>query len=212
MNSSSGKWIFIVVASTMVASSYAPRSTAWILTLSWLPNYCAQSSTRGDLPECKPKAPPGFVVWNFSGDGRTQGAESFAVSRFDLTRATNDLGSLAPGFPALLRIWNQHGGGHERGLPAASFYSIMGVAARRIVIPPNLIGRSEDLRLSAKELEQAFRRVNVSLPAHALTVRCQNLELESIEFCFDSKLNPSSCSGAAMKCPAQDKLLIRALR
>ncbi|WP_010139052.1 ribonuclease T2 family protein [Oceanicola sp. S124] len=175
----------------------------YVMALSWSPGYCATS----DNPEqCAPARRLGWILhglWPQHETGYPRDCRSAeAPPSRRQTAAMADImgtGGLA------WHEWQAHG--TCSGLPAADYFALSRRAYDSVTRPPVLRALTEDIRLPARVIEEAFLEANPALSAEGVTVTCRDNRIREVRICLTKDLQPRACGAdVARDCTAGSAL------
>lgn len=87
--------------------------------------------------------------------------------------------------------WKKHG--VCTGLSSDDFYALSREAYGRITRPALLRRLTDDVRLPASVIEDAFLAENPALNADMITITCKNGQIEEARICLTRDLEPRKC-------------------
>jgi ribonuclease T2 len=174
----------------------------YLLSLSYAPDFCAQSTGNKYARECGVGHHVGFVVhglWPQEENGRgPQNCRSTGPVSQDIVRST--LGYI-PSESLIQHEWTTHGS--CTGLDAAEYFALVRRARDMIKVPDELTEPSKQVQLRSVEIQAEFAVANPSFPKAAFRVSCyRNAELEEVRLCLNKDLSPRVCSASAVGCTA----------
>jgi len=185
------------------ASSFA----YYLLTLSYAPDFCAQTPGAKDPRECGPGRHVGFVVHGLwpqgeSGRGPENCGSASPVSQ-EIVRVTLNYN---PTESLIQHEWAAHG--TCTGLSSGAYLSLIRRARDSVTIPDELKAPTRELRLSPAEIAAKLAAANPDYPPGAFRVSCyRDGALQEVRICLNKDLSPRVCGGSAGSCAAGTLLL-----
>jgi ribonuclease T2 len=188
-----------------------PSFAYYLLTLSYAPDFCAQTTGVKDPRECGPGRHVGFVVHGLwpqadSGRGPENCGPASPVSQ-EIVRLTLNY---IPTESLIQHEWASHG--TCTGLSSGDYFSLIRRARDSVTIPVELKAPSRELRLSPAEIAAKLAAANPSYPQGAFRVSCyRDGALQEVRICLNKDLSPRVCGSAAGSC-AERTLLLKPVR
>jgi ribonuclease T2 len=179
----------------------------YLLSLSYAPDFCAQSTGNKDPRECETGRHIGFVVHGLWPQGETgRGPENCGPARpvsQDIVRATL---AYIPAESLIQHEWASHGTCSD--LSSADYFALVRRARDLVKIPADLSAPAGQLHLSSAEIEAKFAAANPGFPKGAFRVSCyRNAELQELRIAFQKDLSPRAAGASAGSCAAGTVLL-----
>jgi ribonuclease T2 len=187
--------IFGVVCAALVLATAPARAEDragefdfYILTLSWLPTYCATADDP-DASQCR-LADRGFSVHGLWPQYE-RGYPEFCPSSKPRWLADETVAMIRHVMPSagLARYqWRKHG--TCSGLDEADYFALLVDAAESIAIPADLSGGQQ---FGPAEIEAAFAAANPGLARNGMSVQCRNGRFTEIRICLTKDLAFRAC-------------------
>jgi ribonuclease T2 len=169
----------------------------YLLTMSWAPDFCAQSSAKNSA-ECAPGKKIGFVVHGLWPQGETsRGPENCGGSPVAQSIVQTML-SYIPTSSLVQHEWKTHG--TCSGLSAADYFATVRKARDSVSIPDEFKAPSQTLNLKPAEIEGAFAAANPGFPKGAIRTSCTSGALQEVRVCFNKDLSARECTPSAGEC------------
>ena len=170
----------------------------YVMSLSWSPNWCAQTGDgRGD-PQCDAGRGLSFTLhglWPQNEMGYPSYCRTGArdPSRSDTAAMTDIMGGAGLAFYE----WKKHG--RCSGLEAKAYFGVSRKAYEGVVIPDVFKGLNRDVELPASVVEDAFIEANPGLGRDMVTVTCDRGKIEEVRVCLTKDLEPRECSADVVR-------------
>lgn len=164
------------------------RFDYYLLSLSWSPQYCAESH-RGDEAQCS--RPYGFVVhglWPQNERGYPRDCPSHG--RVDDTTVDHML-PLMPSRGLVIHEWRSHGA--CSGMDARGYFATVERAFNGVRIPEAYRAPQDYRTVSVEQLRRDFVTANPGMPESAVTLQCSGHYLKEVRVCLDRGLAPRAC-------------------
>ena len=179
----------------------------YVLSLSYAPNFCAQSGQH-DPGECGPGKYFGFVVhglWPESNEG--SGPENCGSSVVP-TDIVSDTVKYIPTESLIQHEWKTHG--TCSGLNVKDYFAAVKKARDAVSIPPYLRAPSLKRDMAPAEILRSFAVSNTSFPMDSFRVACitATRDLQEVRVCLDKNLSPISCPRSLGSCPISSVILL----
>ena len=164
----------------------------YVMSLSWSPNWCAQTGdARGD-PQCGAGTGLSFTLhglWPQSEVGYPAYCRTGArdPSRSDTAAMADIMGGSGLAFYE----WKKHG--RCSGLQARDYFGAARQAYKSVMIPDVFKGLDRDVNLPASVVEDAFIEANPGLARDQITVTCDRGMIEEVRLCLTRDLQPRQC-------------------
>lgn len=169
----------------------------YMLTLSWAPDFCAQSSNKSPA-ECGPGRKLGFVVHGLWPQGETgRGPENCGGSPVSQSIVQTMLNYI-PTASLIQHEWQTHG--TCSGLSAADYFATVRKARDSVTIPPEFQSPAQAFTESPSQIESAFAAANPAFPKTAFRSSCTAGTLQEERVCFTKDLSARACSASAGEC------------
>ena len=165
----------------------------YVLSLGWLPSYCAHQGHHNRHRHCGTDNLDRFVLhglwpefekgWPTHCDiGKKPWVEE------DLIKQMSDI---IPSKRLVIHEYRTHG--TCSGLTPEDYFALARKLYDRIEVPPAFVEPQKSRRMSPSEVESAFLAANDWLTPDAVSVSCKRHRLSNIRICFDRQLNPRAC-------------------
>ncbi|GAC1631771.1 MAG: hypothetical protein NVS9B10_25480 [Nevskia sp.] len=169
----------------------------YVLSLSWSPEYCAETR-REHEPQCaRPYAFVAHGLW-------PQNERGYPKDCRTRERVEDDtIGRLLPIMPSrglIIHEWRAHGA--CSGLGADAYFSTVERAWRSVRIPPRYTDIGDYLSVDAAQLKRDVIASNPQIPADGLVLECSGHYLQEIRICLDRQLRPRGGGGGASRAAA----------
>ena len=169
----------------------------YLLTLSWAPDFCAQSKSK-DPGECKPGNKLGFVVHGLWPQGETgRGPVNCGGSPVSQSIVQSML-SYIPTASLVQHEWQAHG--TCSGLSSADYFATVRKARDSVKIPGEFTAPGQALDLKPAAIESAFATANPAFPKDAIRTSCTAGALQDVRICFNKDLSARACTASAGEC------------
>jgi ribonuclease T2 len=179
----------------------------YVMSLSWSPNWCAQTGDgRGD-PQCDAGRGLSFTLhglWPQFEDGYPSYCRTGArdPSRSETAAMADIMGGAGLAFYE----WKKHG--RCAGMAAAEYFAVSREAYGSVVIPEVFKGLGRDVELPASVVEDAFLEANPALARDMVTVTCDAGMIEEVRLCLTKDLEPRTCADDVVRdCRLQDAVM-----
>ena len=178
-------------------ASASPTFAYYLLTLSWAPDFCAQTNSK-EPAECGPGRKVGFVVHGLWPQGETsRGPQNCGGSPVSQSIVQTML-KYIPTASLIQHEWATHG--TCSGLSAADYFAAVRKARDSVTIPPEFKAPAQALKLSPKAIEDSFATANPTFPEAAFRTSCTSGRLQEARICFGKDLSPRACTSSAGEC------------
>jgi ribonuclease T2 len=182
---------------SIAASSAAQAAPdGWTMHLAWSPDYCA--ANLGSLePQCTEEH-------YFSVDGLIP---QFTGSNPDCTsdKLSDDESSrwlaVIPNKAQVKKVWKRQGA--CSGLNSADYYTQLERGTRRLLIPEEFKGVTEEQHTTRAAIKAAFIKGSPGLTEEAIVLDCHGSTLRGVNVCFDGDFQFRGCT-VADSCRADD--------
>ncbi len=179
----------------------------YVMSLSWSPNWCAETGdARGD-PQCDAGRGLSFTLhglWPQFEDGYPSYCRT---GERDPTRAeTAAMADIMGGAGLAFYEWKKHG--RCAGLAAAEYFAVSRRAYGAVVIPEVFRGLGRDVELPASVVEDAFLEANPGLARDMVTVTCDAGMIEEVRVCLTKDIGFRTCGDDVVRdCRLQDAVM-----
>jgi ribonuclease T2 len=179
----------------------------YVMSLSWSPNWCAQTGDgRGD-PQCDAGRGLSFTLhglWPQFEDGYPSYCRTGVrdPSRSETAAMADIMGGAGLAFYE----WKKHG--RCAGLAADEYFGLSRRAYGSVVIPEVFQGLGRDVELPASVVEDAFLEANPALQPDMVTVTCDAGMIEEVRVCLTKDLEFRTCGTDVVRdCTLQDAVM-----
>lgn len=164
----------------------------YVLSLSWSPNWCAQTGdARGD-PQCGAGTGLSFTLHGLWPQNEAGYPAYCRTSARDPSRGdTAAMADIMGGSGLAFYEWKKHG--RCSGLQARDYFGAARQAYKSVVIPDVFKGLGRDVELPASVVEDAFIEANPKLARDQITVTCDRGMIEEVRVCLTRDLQPRQC-------------------
>jgi ribonuclease T2 len=170
----------------------------YLLTLSWAPDFCAQSNSK-DPAECGPGKKLGFIVHGlWPQDDTSRGPQNCGGSPVSSSIVQTMLNYI-PTASLIQHEWKTHG--TCTGLSAADYFANVRKVRESVTIPAQFKSPAQSLTLSPAQIETAFLSANPAFPKLSVRTSCTSGTLQEVRLCFNKDLSPRPCTTSAGECP-----------
>lgn len=163
----------------------------YVLSLSWVPSYCARRGDKADRSLCDAVPSYGFVVrglWPQYNQGyplNCPGADGDKISPANL----HAIAHIMPRTGLAAREWQTHG--RCSGLDQDDYFATVRAAYKTVTLPsafPHL-GRS----VRPLDVTNAFLKANPGLPRNGISISCDSRFLREVHICLTTDLKFRAC-------------------
>lgn len=183
----------------------------YVMSLSWSPNWCAETGdARGD-PQCDAGRRLSFTLhglWPQYEDGYPSYCRT--GSRDPSRADTSAMADIMGGAGLAFYEWKKHG--RCSGLDAREYFDVSRRAYNSVVIPEVFRSLGKDVELPASVVEDAFLDANPGLERDMLTVTCDRWMIEEVRVCLATDLQPRRCGVDVVQDCTSQRALMEAVR
>ena len=164
----------------------------YVMSLSWSPNWCAQTGdARGD-PQCGAGTGLSFTLHGLWPQNEAGYPAYCRTSARDPSRSdTAVMADIMGGSGLAFYEWKKHG--RCSGLQARDYFGAARQAYKSVMIPDVFKGLDRDVNLPASVVEDAFIEANPGLARDQITVTCDRGMIEEVRLCLTRDLLPRHC-------------------
>lgn len=183
-------WLGLLAA----AAPAAARETAadfdyYVFSLSWSPQYCAESRRRDELQCARPYAFVAHGLWPQYEQGYPRDCDGGGrVGEATIER----LLPIMPSRGLIIHEWTTHG--RCSGLAADDYFAAIERAWRGLRIPARYTQVDDYLRVDAEDFRRALLDNNPALQPRSIVLQCSGWYLQEVRVCLDPRLKPRACS------------------
>ena len=206
--------VFLLLAPGRLSAAGEPRSLPgfdyYVLSLSWSPQYCADSRGNRDQRQCGGHRPYAFVLHGLWPQNE-RGFPSSCAPPGSLPRAVVDgMLDVMPS-PSLVRHeWEAHG--TCTGLSPEAFFSKARQAFASVAIPDRFRAPVREVYVDPHDIVGDFLRANPALPPAGIAVLCSGRYLREVRICLDRSLHPRPCGRDVRSGCRGEEVIVRPLR
>jgi len=171
----------------------------YVLSLSWAPDFCAQSRGNPDPNECAAGRHIGFVVhglWPQANSGT--GPENCSAASPVPQSIVNLMLSYIPTASLIQHEWNAHG--TCSGLNMSDYFTDVRKARDTVQIPQQFSSLTQPTNATAAQIEAEFAATNSSFPPAAFRATCTGGYFQEARICVNKSLVPQACTVSAGEC------------
>ncbi|CAN1208991.1 hypothetical protein TUMEXPCC7403_02125 [Tumidithrix helvetica PCC 7403] len=173
----------------------------YLLSLSWSPQYCADTGISNGDPQCKGRR-LGFVVhglWpQYSSGGYPQSCAKTPPVRENLV---NQMIDIMPSEKLIQHEWEKHG--TCSGLTVDKYFSSIRSLYNSLNLPPEYIQPTKYSTKTVQAIEDDLVENNPTLSRDAIAVQCKRQYLKEVQICYSTDLKPRACGkGVTDRCRA----------
>jgi len=185
--------LFLALAGPVTAGGERPGDfDYYVLSLSWLPNWCEQTGDARHEDQCDPRHDYGWVLHGLWPQ-KERGYPSFCrtAQRSPSRSMTNTMIDVMGSSGLAWHQWKKHGS--CTGLSARNYYRLARVAYEQVNRPAIFRKLTKDIKLPARVVEQAFMEANSKLLQNQITVTCKTGYIQEVRLCLTRDLKPRKC-------------------
>ena len=164
----------------------------YVLSLSWLPSWCAIDGDARGADQCDPKHDFGWTLHGLWPEFE-RGYPSYcktserAPSRDQTAGMVDIMGSSK----LAQHEWEKHG--TCSGLSAQDYFAASRRAYEAVIRPPLLRKLDHTVKMPAYVIEEAFLKSNPSWDANMITITCRQQRIQEARLCLTKDLTPRKC-------------------
>ncbi len=183
----------------------------YVMSLSWSPNWCAETGdNRGD-PQCDDGTGLSFTLHGLWPNYETGYPSYCRTGARDPSRAdTAAMADITGGAGLAFYEWKKHG--RCSGLEAREYFAVSRKAYKSIIIPDVFKRLNRDVELPASVVEDAFVEANPTLQRDQITVVCDRWMIEEVRICLTKDLQPRGCGADVVQDCTSQRALMEAVR
>ena len=183
----------------------------YVMSLSWSPNWCAETGDgRGD-PQCDKGRGFGFTLHGLWPQFEAGYPSYCRTGERDPSRSdTAAMADIMGGAGLAFYEWKKHG--RCSGLEAREYFSVSRRAYRAVVIPDVFKALNRDVELPASVVEAAFIEANPGLQPDQITVTCDRWMIEDVRLCLTRDLEPRGCGADVVQDCTSQRAVMEAVR
>lgn len=183
----------------------------YVMSLSWSPNWCAETGdNRGD-PQCDDGTGLSFTLHGLWPNYETGYPSYCRTGARDPSRAdTAAMADIMGGAGLAFYEWKKHG--RCSGLEAREYFAVSRKAYKLVIIPDVFKALNRDVELPASVVEDAFIEANPALQRDQITVVCDRWMIEEVRICLTKDLQPRGCGADVVQDCTSQRALMEAVR
>ena len=183
----------------------------YVMSLSWSPNWCAETGDgRGD-PQCDKGRGLSFTLHGLWPQFEAGYPSYCRTGERDPSRAdTAAMADIMGGAGLAFYEWKKHG--RCSGLAAREYFSVSRRAYQAVVIPEVFKALNRDVELPASVVEAAFIEANPGLQPDQITVTCDRWMIEEVRLCLTRDLEPRGCGADVVQDCTSQRAVMEAVR
>jgi ribonuclease T2 len=172
------------------AASQEAHFDYYLLSLSWSPSFCTTHPQERD--QCGGQG-YGFVLHGLWPEyERGMGPQHCASDARPDAATVQRMLEVSPSRGLIAHEWQTHGA--CSGLAPDAYFAAARRAFDAIRVPRGIVAAASPLRLSARDVAQAFVAANPGLHEDMLAVQCDGMRLAEVRVCLDKDdLSPRRC-------------------
>ena len=170
----------------------------YVLSLSWSPNWCAQTGDARKEDQCDPRHDYGWVLHGLWPQ-KERGYPSYCrtAERPPSRAMTNGMIDLMGSSGLAWHQWKKHGS--CTGLSARNYYRLSRLAYEQVNRPAIFRRLTKPILLPAKVVEQAFMETNPKLLQNQITITCKSGYIQEVRLCLTRDLKPRKCGADVIR-------------
>ncbi len=164
----------------------------YVLSLSWMPTWCALRGDAQGAPQCDGAQEFGWVLHGLWPQYHRGWPAHCATAQRPPSRAMTAAMADIMGSPGLAwHQWKKHGS--CTGLSAPAYFALAREAYGRITRPAVFRQLTAPVKLPAEVVEQAFMKANPGLGRDMITITCREGRIQEARICLSRMLDPVPC-------------------
>ncbi|WP_224503550.1 ribonuclease T2 family protein [Celeribacter litoreus] len=180
----------------------------YVLALSWSPTWCALEGDARNSPQCD--RPLGWVLHGLWPQYETGWPAYCHTSQTDPSkRQTAAMEDIMGTDGAAWYQWKKHG--RCSGLPAQEYLDTARDAYDSVTRPLVFRNLTQDVKLPASIVEEAFLKENEGLDPDEITVTCKDYRIQEVRICLTRDLEPRECGADVIRDCTLDDALFEAI-
>ena len=197
-----------VAAGSVNGSAFADFEH-YVLSLSWLPQYCATDG-RDDIEQCGTHGRYGFIVHGLWPQHERGYPENCSSDRSVAGRDIERMLDLMPSERLIRHEWAKHGA--CSGLDSRAYFDAVRAAHASVRIPDGFASGNIRVQTSAASVRDQFLRSNPDLERDSVVLRCEGQYLAEVQVCMDRGFHARSCGAGVRSNCRGNTLIVRPLR
>lgn len=182
----------------------------YVLALSWSPTWCALEGEARNSPQCDETKDFGWVLHGLWPQNE-RGWPSYCntVKRDPSRSETAEMSDIMGTSGAAWYQWKKHG--RCSGLSSTDFFALSRDAYDRVTRPEVLRKLTNDVKLPASVIEDAFLKDNPGFEENDITVTCKDYRIQEVRICLTRDLEPRECGADTIRDCTLDDALFEAI-
>ena len=171
----------------------------YLLTLSWSPNWCAETGDSRGADQCGQHGQT-FTLHGLWPQFATGGYPSDCASAQPdpSRRAAAAMADIMGSADLAIHEWRAHG--RCTGMTAEAYFALLRKAYAAITVPPLFARVDQPLRVAPKVIRDAFLESNPALDQRNIAVTCDKQRMKDIRICLTRDLSPIACGAEIRSC------------
>jgi ribonuclease T2 len=182
----------------------------YVLSLSWSPQYCAQTKGNKDEVQCAPGRRFGFVVHGLWPQYERGWPQNCATGGQVHVALAQRMLPLMPSRQLIQHEWQKHG--TCSGLPQEEYFRTIEKVFGQLHIPAEFKSPATTLTVHPQEIKRKFSAANSTLPETAMRVLCSGRFLSEVRLCYTRQLQPRPCSADLRDSCRSDPVILPPVR
>lgn len=177
----------------------------YVLSLSWSPTWCALEGDARNSPQCEREL--GWVLHGlWPQNERGWPSYCHTSERDPSRRQTAAMEDIMGTDGAAWYQWKKHG--RCSGLSAQTYFDTARKAYDAVTRPEVFRKLTQDVKLPASVIEEAFLKENADLDPDEVTITCKSSRIQEVRICLTRDLEPRRCGRDVIRdCTLDDALL-----
>jgi ribonuclease T2 len=172
----------------------------FLLSLSWVPEFCASNTNGRTSVECAPNQHRGLVVhglWPQYDNGKWP--QDCASTPPVSSSTVNHMMPIMPGKQLIQHEWEKHG--TCSGMSVQDYFGAIEKLYNGLEVPPEFKTPTSSAQTSPAAIEQKFATAN-NAPKSAFRISCPQNEFSAVEVCLTKELQYQACPSTLKECRA----------
>ncbi len=182
---------FVIATPVWADGEVAGDFDYYVLSLSWIPNWCELEGDERGAPECR-QTGRGWSVHGLWPQYENGWPSYCRTTERDPSRAMTGAQTDVFGSSGLAWYqWQKHG--RCSGLSAEAYYDAARAAFKAVEMPDILRRIADEMSLHPDVVEAAFLEVNPNLDPDGITITCKAGLIQEARICLTKDLDPRIC-------------------
>lgn len=182
----------------------------YVFSLSWSPEYCADSPGGGSSQQCDGGRQFGFVVHGLWPQ-YNRGFPQFCRNKSQInTKLVEQLLPIMPSEQLIRHEWKKHG--TCSGLTASQYFAKIEDSYALVTIPSSYKNPKDVVLVAPRQLKTDFVAANRHFTEQNFALLCKGRFLSEVRVCLDKDLNPRACGVDIRDACRAEKVLLRPVR